>query len=49
MPGKTLEFNKESMSGAITEPRLIAAYAELPSSVGNELIRLNNFAEDYAL
>lgn len=48
LAGQALEFYKESMSGGISEPLLTATYANLPSSVSNELIRLDNFAADYS-
>ena len=48
LAGQALEFYEESMSGGISEPLLTATYANLPSSVSNELIRLDNFAADYS-
>jgi hypothetical protein len=48
LAGLAMDFYEQAMSGEIKEPELAAAYNDLPSSVSNELIRLDSFAKDYA-
>ena len=48
LAGNALDFYKQSMNGGIAEPVLTAEYAELPSVLSDELIRLNGLSEDYA-
>lgn len=45
---QALSFYDQCMNGKIKNPQLTADYADLPSSLSNELIRLDGLGEDYS-
>lgn len=45
---EALSFYKQCMSGQIKNPTLTAEYADLPTSLSNELIRLDGLGKDYS-
>lgn len=45
---EALSFYKQCMSGQIKNPTLTAEYADLPTSLSNELIRLDGLSKDYS-
>ena len=48
LAGEAMDFYRQSMSGEVKDPQLVAQYATLPGNVSDELIRLNGLAKDYA-
>lgn len=49
LAGNAIKFFDQSMSGEILEPQLAAKYADLPTAVANELIRLDRYTESYSI
>lgn len=45
---EALTFYKQCMSGQIKNPTLTADYSDLPTSLSNELIRLDGLSKDYS-
>lgn len=45
---EALTFYKQCMSGRIKNPTLTADYSDLPTSLSNELIRLDGLGKDYS-
>lgn len=45
---EALSFYKQCMNGQIKSPTLTAEYADLPTSLSNELIRLDGLGKDYS-
>ena len=45
---EALTFYKQCMSGQIKNPTLTADYSDLPTSLSNELIRLDGLGKDYS-
>lgn len=45
---EALTFYKQCMSGQIKNPTLTAEYSDLPTSLSNELIRLDGLGKDYS-
>lgn len=45
---EALTFYKQCMSGQIKNPTLTAEYSDLPTSLSNELIRLDGLGSDYS-
>lgn len=45
---EALNFYKQCMSGQIKNPTLTAEYSDLPTSLSNELIRLDGLGKDYS-
>lgn len=45
---EALAFYKQCMSGQIENPTLTADYSDLPTSLSNELIRLDGLGKDYS-
>ena len=49
LAGNAIKFYDQSMSGEIQEPQLAAKYAELPTAVSDELIRLDRYTDSYSI
>ena len=47
LAGQALEYYQDCMSGKVENPVLDAQYANLPSAVSKELIRLDGYSSDY--
>jgi hypothetical protein len=45
---RAMEFYNDCMEGRLKNPILTATYSDLPGEVGDELIRLDGLAKDYA-
>lgn len=48
LSAQALDFYKQAMDGGIAEPELTAEYAELPSSLSDELIRMKGLSTEYS-
>lgn len=49
LAGQALEYYQDCMSGKVENPVLDAQYANLPSAVSKELIRLDGYSKDYGI
>ena len=49
LAGQALEYYQDCMDGKVEKPVLDAQYANLPSAVSKELIRLDGYSKDYGI
>ena len=49
LAGQALEYYQDCMDGKVENPVLDAQYANLPSAVSKELIRLDGYSKDYGI